>query len=710
MAAVDVDYRQALGDAHLDTLKVMLQWPALYTQRVVERVSFPSTGGEHWQRNVQIWIPPLDRGDYGIQSAPQEPSNGQLVVSLGLFRRARFPEFAVADADGSRLTLLTRDQHQHCVTMSTLLKYLTREQWNNAPNAAEEEWLTVYALLGDFITDIAGARAHDISEIIEAGSALFRALDTPDIDAAKAKLKADCENLAQFTHYLCWVPARWGDTVSLSASYTMAAKVRLAGERKPLAPTPDGTSALQRLRMRFYTRVGLCPVCYDFRTPTHDHTGSYYFTIEPPDDAHVCVVGSGPDLSFDHEPAETDSEFPTYHVHNDTASDEGRSIEDAKISAFLKGNPVDNAAVMAIAAFNVVLAFLVQGGVFFPFVADHYDWIQLAPTILVGIAAQHRARAHTQVTRPLQTILWAYLAVNVLFVASVSFDALPETGLTRVLGDEDVASAVMLCLSVGLIALLVASRYFDRGTRSLYGRREAAAKKKRTEERSLAGESDREDESIRIDYLSVARRYGDISIGLTAAGLALIVALMVTLGWGGERHAEAKRANAIAGAGVQNPTTSEEDLARTYDFDVFLAYNGGDRATVERLADHLLDLGLRPWLAPREIPPGRRFQTEIEQAIDRVASAAIIVGPNGLGRWQALELQALMAEHVEGGLPLIPVLLPTARVPHELKFLRQLDWVRFKRHVHEKRVLEALRWGITGERPAASRRSGRRAP
>ena len=100
-----------------------------------------------------------------------------------------------------------------------------------------------------------------------------------------------------------------------------------------------------------------------------------------------------------------------------------------------------------------------------------------------------------------------------------------------------------------------------------------------------------------------------------------------------------------------------------------------------------------------QIPPGRWFQDVIQQAIPQVKSAAIFIGPHGLGRWEVVELRSFVSQCVEQGLPLIPVLLPGVdEVPPEPVFLRQLSLVRFAA-LDDPRSLAALVWGITGWRP-----------
>ncbi|MFW9917815.1 MAG: TIR domain-containing protein [Candidatus Thorarchaeota archaeon] len=133
-------------------------------------------------------------------------------------------------------------------------------------------------------------------------------------------------------------------------------------------------------------------------------------------------------------------------------------------------------------------------------------------------------------------------------------------------------------------------------------------------------------------------------------------------------------------------------------FDVFLAYNSVDRDKVEAIGEALKQEGLIPWLDKEQIPPGRWFQKVIQQAIVTVKSAAIFIGQEGLGRWQSVELPSIISQCVERGIPVIPVLLPgVTRIPDDLLFLKELNWVCFKT-VDDPEAIKKLYWGITGER------------
>jgi hypothetical protein len=136
------------------------------------------------------------------------------------------------------------------------------------------------------------------------------------------------------------------------------------------------------------------------------------------------------------------------------------------------------------------------------------------------------------------------------------------------------------------------------------------------------------------------------------------------------------------------------------DFDVFMAHNSQDKSRVEAIGAELRGRGLKPWIDKEQVPPGRWFQDVIQEAIPNVRSAAIFMGPNGIGKWQAVELRAFISQCVEKNIPVIPVLLPgVSELPPSLLFLKELKWVRFSSNINEQAALDNLEWGITGRRP-----------
>ncbi len=131
-------------------------------------------------------------------------------------------------------------------------------------------------------------------------------------------------------------------------------------------------------------------------------------------------------------------------------------------------------------------------------------------------------------------------------------------------------------------------------------------------------------------------------------------------------------------------------------FDVFLAHNSVDKPQVKAIAKELRARGLNPWLDEEQIAPGELFQDAIERAIPQMKSAAICIGPKGLGKWERLELRTFISQFVNKGSPVIPLLLPGVKsIPENLLFLPQFNWVIFS-SIDDANAFEHLKWGITG--------------
>ena len=128
-------------------------------------------------------------------------------------------------------------------------------------------------------------------------------------------------------------------------------------------------------------------------------------------------------------------------------------------------------------------------------------------------------------------------------------------------------------------------------------------------------------------------------------------------------------------------------------FDVFLCHNGKDKAEVKQIGKQRKDNGILPWLDEWELPPGKPWQRLLEQQIAQVKSAAVFIGPHGIGSWQNEELEALLREFKKRNCPVIPVFLISA--PEEMEppaFLYNRTWVDFRKQ--EPDPLKQLIWGI----------------
>ncbi|REG27009.1 WD40 repeat protein [Archangium gephyra] len=137
-------------------------------------------------------------------------------------------------------------------------------------------------------------------------------------------------------------------------------------------------------------------------------------------------------------------------------------------------------------------------------------------------------------------------------------------------------------------------------------------------------------------------------------------------------------------------------------FDVFLSYNGQDKASVEALAERLrTDAGLRPFLDKWQLTPGTRWQPALEEALAKSQAVAVFFGPSGVSPWRNEEVRVALANAVrtQDDYRVIPVLLPGAKAEEITGFLAQRTWVDFRAGLDDGAAFTRLVAGIKGHAP-----------
>ena len=137
----------------------------------------------------------------------------------------------------------------------------------------------------------------------------------------------------------------------------------------------------------------------------------------------------------------------------------------------------------------------------------------------------------------------------------------------------------------------------------------------------------------------------------------------------------------------------------TADYDVFLCHNSKDKEQVMAIGERLKERGILPWFDTWEIPPGARWQKQLQRQLRSVKSAAVFIGPKGPGPWQELEVESLLGQLAKRNRPIIPVILEgregNPRLPAFLDVWHAVDMRQ-----PDPDPFEQLVWGITGERSA----------
>ncbi len=133
-------------------------------------------------------------------------------------------------------------------------------------------------------------------------------------------------------------------------------------------------------------------------------------------------------------------------------------------------------------------------------------------------------------------------------------------------------------------------------------------------------------------------------------------------------------------------------------YDVYICYDEADEVEVFKIGEQLKTHGILPWFDIMDVKPGTPARAQQEQQIEKIPSAAVLVGQHAVADWQALQMYSFLEQFVQRSCPVIPVLLPDApKQPKLPVFLANFGWVDFRRQVPEP--MGRLIWGITGKRP-----------
>ncbi len=527
------DDRSLITPLRLAALRPMLRAPTTYTQRLLERLDFLPEGGQRWRRDLQILIPEVE---------DLKPDQDEwFVVSLGQFRRRRLPDFCVTDCSGRVLNLLTRVQHGHCLAHFTIDKFLFDPERNRIEEDDSEAMNTAYSnlyvptfeMFTSVRTDLAPVAEQQLVELL----LLLGAEQEPAEKRARIFMEA-MTKVAKVTQYLCWVRARAGSPVRLTATYTMPDPVRLK------APDPGiGEGRFARLRANarlwsseVYAQLGLGPIFYDFRTPANDHAGSYYFTLESPAETSIAYLDWGIENTIEGDGEEWVCAHDSIHVHNGAAllgpdeESKGRTeIPDSKIHAFMRLDPADHKQVLLAAVLNVVFVWLAEAGR----LSSQLDstatpWLAFVPALLIAYVAQQRRHYFASATGWIRGVIWGYLALNIVFLVSITFDVASNGSLADRNGfTDDTLSIVMAGASIIVFWVFAFVGWPYEPVVKGFFRHE---RRRAAEQAKSSGEPN---ETVHA-YVRVARWYGHIALATIVVSLGLMAAVILT-GYGPNR-------------------------------------------------------------------------------------------------------------------------------------------------------------------------------
>jgi hypothetical protein len=132
--------------------------------------------------------------------------------------------------------------------------------------------------------------------------------------------------------------------------------------------------------------------------------------------------------------------------------------------------------------------------------------------------------------------------------------------------------------------------------------------------------------------------------------------------------------------------------------DIFLSYHSSGVEQAMALATILKDKQIKTWIAEPEILGGAAWMEAVERAIRGSRSAGIILGPQGIGDWQKVEIEVCIQESMrrkDSSYPVIPILLPGTEEIELPPFLARFSIVDFRRGFSDDRAMTKLIWSIT---------------
>lgn len=150
-------------------------------------------------------------------------------------------------------------------------------------------------------------------------------------------------------------------------------------------------------------------------------------------------------------------------------------------------------------------------------------------------------------------------------------------------------------------------------------------------------------------------------------------------------------------AQIKRATANVEMKEERELFDVFVSYSHQDAGHAVDFARDLKRQGLRPWIDLWQLTPGKPWLRSLQQSIENISCAAVLIGPSGVGPWQEEETSFLLEQFLARQCSVIPVVLPGAKFMELPGFLRTMQAVDFNRQEPDPMMM--LAWGITGVRP-----------
>lgn len=409
--------------SYVEPLGWAFEYPRHSTQRLVEHLAFMPSGGRRWMRTLQIRVP----------TATQAYDTGWHAVSLGAFRRRRYPDLMAYNASGDRLNLLTRQQHGTLLGGVFLAKHLRDFPLQTAfvqralYTPGHQTYLELSTAVYKYATSVGDI---DTKEAARHLANIFRRLLSffepfpKNISNRSAAFRLNFEAILEVTHYLCWVHAKPGEILSLQATHTVADDRQHDSPRDMTKrETTKQFARWEQLLMGGYRAFGLAPLNSSIPIPSNGLTRSYYFTLEPPPETDVTFLDWSTGNRFEDDKTEMDSAFESVHFHYiDDDSESDPPDHKRVIKTYLRCDTHGHKQIAVGAALNIAFVYLAIRGHFTEAIGSSAQtWLLATPTILTAYIAERQRHYYAYATRRQRAILWIYLGFSVSFLVAVSF-------------------------------------------------------------------------------------------------------------------------------------------------------------------------------------------------------------------------------------------------------------------------------------------------
>ena len=120
----------------------------------------------------------------------------------------------------------------------------------------------------------------------------------------------------------------------------------------------------------------------------------------------------------------------------------------------------------------------------------------------------------------------------------------------------------------------------------------------------------------------------------------------------------------------------------------FLSYNNKDKVWVEKLAEDLIQNGIKIWYDKWEIYPGDSIPKKIQEGFDRSNFFIIVLSKNTLeSKWVENEIDVANYNRISDNMRIIPILKESCNIP---TLLQHIKYINFEKQKYQYALRELI--------------------